>query len=203
MAMSKTEEQEKALDGLIMDLQVFIELSFHDDEILLREWIEETINKLEGRCYIDKRCDEQNCPAYKNECGRCWLIAGTMCGGKAQGKFIEKYDSCTECETYQGIIGDDPVRKLRELVIVLIHSLRIKQDELKDALSNIKVLKGLLPICATCKKIRDDKGYWNQLESFIDKHSEAQFSHGMCPDCAKEHFPDYYKRIQYKKKDNI
>ena len=169
----------------------------------MREWIEETINKIEGRCYIEKHCDEKNCPAYKNECGRCWLIAGTMCGGKPQGRFVEKYDFCTECEIYQDAIGDDPVRKLRELVIVLIHSLRMKQSDLKEALSSIKVLKGLLPICATCKRIRDDKGYWNQLESFIDKHSEAQFSHGMCPDCAKEHFPDYYKRIQDKKKDNI
>lgn len=56
--------------------------------------------------------------------------------------------------------------------------------ELKDALSNIKILKGLLPICASCKKIRDDKGYWKKIEIYIQEHSEADFSHGICPDCA-------------------
>jgi len=51
----------------------------------------------------------------------------------------------------------------------------------------------MLPICAACKKIRDDKGYWNQIESYIREHSEAEFSHGICPDCAKKLYPDYYK----------
>ena len=60
--------------------------------------------------------------------------------------------------------------------------------ELKDALSNIKILKGLLPICASCKKIRDDKGYWKKLEIYIQEHSEADFSHGICPDCAKRFY---------------
>ncbi|MBI1912624.1 MAG: PAS domain S-box protein [Deltaproteobacteria bacterium] len=58
--------------------------------------------------------------------------------------------------------------------------------ELTGALANIKTLKGLLPICATCKKIRDDKGYWKKLEIYIQEHSEADFSHGICPDCVKK-----------------
>ena len=62
--------------------------------------------------------------------------------------------------------------------------------DLQDALANVKSLSGLLPICAGCKKIRDDKGYWNQVESYIQKHSEAKFSHGMCPDCIKKWYPD-------------
>ena len=197
--MGLKKEQDDELIGLINDLQVFIELSFQEDNHSLQDWIDETINKLECRCYKINHCDEKGCPAYKNECGRCWLIAGTMCGERPQGKFIDKYGFCTECEFFQDVIGDDPVRKLRELVIILIHSLRTKHDELKEALSNIKVLKGLLPICSTCKRIRDDNGSWSQFEFFIDTHSEAQFSHGMCPDCAKEHFPQYYKRIIEKK----
>ena len=56
--------------------------------------------------------------------------------------------------------------------------------ELGNALENVKVLRGFLPICAQCKKIRDDKGYWNQIESYISQHSEALFSHGICPECA-------------------
>ena len=58
--------------------------------------------------------------------------------------------------------------------------------ELQDALANIKRLRGLLPICASCKKIRDDKGYWNDLEAYILEHSEAEFTHGFCPDCMKK-----------------
>lgn len=59
-------------------------------------------------------------------------------------------------------------------------------QDLQNALANVKSLSGLLPICASCKKIRDDKGYWSQVESYIQKHSEAKFSHGMCPDCAEK-----------------
>jgi len=62
--------------------------------------------------------------------------------------------------------------------------------ELREALANVKVLTGLLPICASCKKIRDDKGYWNQIEIYIKEHSEADFSHSICPACATRLYPD-------------
>jgi PAS domain S-box-containing protein len=62
--------------------------------------------------------------------------------------------------------------------------------ELQDALANIKTLHGLLPICSYCKKIRDDKGYWNRIESYIQDHSGAEFTHGMCPECLKKLYPD-------------
>jgi PAS domain S-box-containing protein len=58
-------------------------------------------------------------------------------------------------------------------------------NELQNALSEVKILRGFLPICASCKKIRDDKGYWNQIESYIRDHSEAEFTHSICPKCAK------------------
>ena len=64
-------------------------------------------------------------------------------------------------------------------------------DELQEALTRIKTLKGLLPICAACKKVRDDKGYWSQIEVYISEHSEAEFSHGICPDCAKRLYPGF------------
>jgi PAS domain S-box-containing protein len=66
--------------------------------------------------------------------------------------------------------------------------------ELQDALAKIKTLSGMLPICASCKKIRDDKGYWSQIEAYISEHSEAEFSHGVCPECAKKLYPEYYKK---------
>ena len=62
--------------------------------------------------------------------------------------------------------------------------------DLSDALEKVKVLSGFLPICASCKKIRDDKGYWTQIESYISAHSEAQFSHGICQECMKKLYPD-------------
>jgi len=62
--------------------------------------------------------------------------------------------------------------------------------ELKAALLKVKTLSGLLPICAACKKIRDDKGYWNQIETYIRDHSDAKFSHGICPECAQKLYPD-------------
>ena len=62
--------------------------------------------------------------------------------------------------------------------------------ELKTALADVKTLRGLLPICAHCKKIRDDRGYWNRIETFIRERSDAEFTHGICPDCARKFFPD-------------
>ena len=63
-------------------------------------------------------------------------------------------------------------------------------DELIKAMNQIKTLSGLIPICAACKKIRDDKGYWNQIESYLEEHSEAEFSHGLCPECFRIYFPE-------------
>ena len=63
------------------------------------------------------------------------------------------------------------------------------KNELRRRESEIKNLKGLLPICASCKEIRDDKGYWHQIETYIRDHSEAEFSHGICPKCAEKLYP--------------
>ena len=63
-----------------------------------------------------------------------------------------------------------------------------------DALSKVKVLSGMLPICSSCKKIRDDSGYWKQIESYIHDHSEAEFSHGICPECAMKLYPEHFQK---------
>ena len=77
----------------------------------------------------------------------------------------------------------------RATVHIQIHHLQTQLqnsiEQLELALSEVKQLKGLLPICAGCKNIRDDKGYWNSIESYIMKHSEAEFSHALCPGCMK------------------
>jgi len=63
-------------------------------------------------------------------------------------------------------------------------------SELNESLANVKTLKALLPMCSYCKKIRDDKGYWNQVDEYITNHSDTKFSHGLCPDCLRKQYPD-------------
>ena len=79
-----------------------------------------------------------------------------------------------------------------------LRQLRSRERELQQrveaALGQVKVLSGLIPICAGCKKVRDDAGYWNQVEGYIQEHSEATFSHGMCPDCVEDYYPEYAAR---------
>jgi hypothetical protein len=73
----------------------------------------------------------------------------------------------------------------------LTRALHKKNAQLEAALSQVKTLSGLLPICSHCKSVRDDKGYWKQIEAYIGKHSDATFSHSICPDCAKKLYPDF------------
>jgi hypothetical protein len=94
-------------------------------------------------------------------------------------------------------IQNQEIRKAHEEIKIEMEERRraqVEKDnlilELKDALKKVKTLGGLIPICASCKKIRDDKGYWNQLESYISSHSEAEFSHGLCPDCADKMYAE-------------
>ncbi len=100
------------------------------------------------------------------------------------------------------------------IFIIFLFSSNIKQNEddleesireLEKAVSEIKTLKGLIPICSTCKKIRDDEGYWNHLEAHIQKHSYAKFSHGICPDCSEKMYgkEDWYKEMKNKKGDKL
>jgi len=73
-------------------------------------------------------------------------------------------------------------------------------EELQQALDQVKTLSGLLPMCSSCKKIRDDKGYWNQVEVYICDHSDAMVSHGLCPECAQKLYPEIYRKIVNPKK---
>ncbi len=71
--------------------------------------------------------------------------------------------------------------------------LRRLNAELQDALAQAKTLSGLLPICSSCKRIRDDEGYWTQLETYIQEHSDVLFSHGLCSECAKKLYPEIFR----------
>lgn len=84
----------------------------------------------------------------------------------------------------------------------LVTRLEEKNMELEKALAEVKKLQGLLPICSNCKKVRDDKGYWNQIESYFEKHSDLSFSHGMCPGCMEALYGDQEWYIRLSKDAN-
>jgi AmiR/NasT family two-component response regulator len=100
-------------------------------------------------------------------------------------------------EAFGYIVKPFETRELRIIVEMALfkqqaeQALRKKNAELQAALDQVKALSGLLPICAGCKKIRDDKGYWNQVETYVEKHSEARFTHGLCPDCIRRVYPEF------------
>lgn len=87
----------------------------------------------------------------------------------------------------------------QSLHLYRVRRLKSREQELtarvNDAMARIKILSGLLPICASCRRIRDDQGRWNQIELYIRDHSQADFSHGCCPDCARKLYPDIYDKI--------
>ena len=83
-------------------------------------------------------------------------------------------------------------------MVELQQTLRKQVDELAEALSNVKQLSGLLPICSYCKKIRDDKNYWQQVDEYVSQHSEATFSHSICPECYEDVVKPQMKPVQGK-----
>ncbi|OQX17760.1 MAG: hypothetical protein BWK76_09585 [Desulfobulbaceae bacterium A2] len=92
--------------------------------------------------------------------------------------------------------GSGQVTSVLEVLIPITEHKQLLEEkerliaELREAMAKVKTLSGLLPICASCKKVRDDHGYWSQIEAYVSQHSEAQFSHGICPDCIKKLYPE-------------
>lgn len=121
--------------------------------------------------------DNFECPMRRKDGSVFWVVMN------ARSTCLRDGTTC-----FEGFITDITDRKNaeeeRERLIV----------ELKEALSRVKTLSGLLPICASCKKIRNDKGYWEQMEMYIRDHSEAEFSHGICPECAEKLYPQLNKK---------
>jgi PAS domain S-box-containing protein len=98
------------------------------------------------------------------------------------GKVLDIWITATCLKNDSGII--DSIATTERDITQLKNDLRAKENE-------VKILRGLLPICASCKEIRDDQGYWHSIESYIHEHSEAEFSHGICPKCLKKLYPRY------------
>ncbi len=119
-------------------------------------------------------------------------------GDAGAGAYLTKPPNLAEIERAISIsiARFEDMQKLQSLNAALKESNR----KLEKALGEVEVLSGLLPICASCKKIRDDKGYWKQLETYFENHSEILFSHGICPDCAEDIYGDQDWYQNYKKK---
>lgn len=101
--------------------------------------------------------------------------------------------------------GEDEISEMARAVEGFLEDrrqLRLANQELERSLQEIKTLRQILPICSYCKKIRDDKGYWTQLEKYFHEHTGADFSHGICQECMAKFYPDIWEEMQENKKDN-
>lgn len=120
-----------------------------------------------------------------------------------QFEFIKKDGSTLPVLLSATVVRDSDGNYVMSRTIIYDLTERKKSDdelkkinkELQDALAKVKQLKGLLPICASCKKIRNDKGFWDSIEKYISEHSEAEFTHSICLDCAQKLYPEYYDKI--------
>lgn len=185
--------------------------AFQDHDRLMRSKQEEIFELLKG-ISRDARKDqnEKNLETLSIGHSAFWTISGLSIGGFLLGicitgiimhkisrsiKLLElstreisegKFDQLPQVRNHDelGDLSWSFQRMAQRLKLVEEERERLIQS-LRDVLAKIKRLQGMLPICASCKKIRDDKGYWNQLEIYIEEHSEAEFTHGICPDCMK------------------
>ena len=183
MYYRKVNNFKRDVASCVNDLSSFFEISLDSNEVSIQEKAEELSGKVESFCHEITNCNKTDCPAYKSNYGRCWLHVGTLCDDGIQRDFSEKRKICPECNVYKKYVGNNIIKNLRELAFGLIENLVVQKQQLKETIEEVKVLQGILPICSSCNKIRDDKGYWNRLEAYISERSEARFSHGYCDDC--------------------
>lgn len=127
-----TEKLDESLDGVTARLRSFIALSLQEDDRSWGEWIASVAGRVEVRCWEQKNCINTGCPAYKSECGRCWLLAGSLCGASGQNGERTERRNCCECEIYQANVCRDPLCEIQEQIITLVHNLRSRQLELKE-----------------------------------------------------------------------
>jgi diguanylate cyclase (GGDEF)-like protein len=129
-------------EQLRRDLNLFISLSLQESEETWEQWCSSIESEIKVNCFSIKGCTKKDCPVYGNSKCRCWLIAGTMCGGEVQGAFAKKYKSCMECSVYRDIVYKDSTSEVFEHLITVMHNMRTKQVELK-ALTTRDTLTGL------------------------------------------------------------
>ncbi|MBU0483404.1 MAG: PAS domain-containing protein [Proteobacteria bacterium] len=106
-----------------------------------------------------------------------------------QNTIVRRYNANNQLDAYDGLVRDITARKINETEK---EELIVK---LQQSLKEIKTLRGILPLCSFCKKIRDYQGYWEQVDVYIKHHSDADISHSICPDCMEKHYPEEYEAL--------
>jgi len=170
-------------------------LNYRENEIIGKNWFETFIPEDE----LDKIRERFEATLHKKKLNEssfeCSVLtsAGKIRIIEWRDTLLYDRDNQVACVLWSGLDitekkqNEAKLEKYRKHLEVLVKE---RTKELENALDNIKTLKGIVPICSHCKKIRDDKGYWNQLEAYMAEHSEADFSHSICPECAEKYYPD-------------
>ena len=153
-------------------------------DMLITDWMMPDLDGLE----LCRRVRSLNLPSY------VYIILLTALAQKEN--IIEGLDVGADDYVTKPFERTELLARVRagERVIQLEKSLRQKNKELSETLAHVKQLKGLLPICMFCKKIRNDENYWQKVEEYLVEHTEADFSHSLCPECLEKHYPDYAKK---------
>jgi DNA-binding response OmpR family regulator len=124
-----------------------------------------------------------------------FMTALTDVASKLKGFEVGGVDYVTKPVEYQEVMArlnaHLTIHRLQQDLAQKNTELRAKNEQLQQTLDQVKILSGLLPICANCKKIRDDQGYWQDVAVYIRDHSEAEFTHGICPGCMLKLYPDF------------
>jgi PAS domain-containing protein len=118
-----------------------------------------------------------------------------LAGSERAAQRVEREDRLADGSIREVEVFTNPIEVGGWLVLYsIIHDITERkraQRDLQQAYANIRTLRGVIPICANCKKIRDDQGYWSQVEVYVREHTEADFSHGICPECMRKLYPEF------------
>jgi diguanylate cyclase (GGDEF)-like protein len=140
--MTDLEQAPHLISLLREDIRKLIDLSLAQNDVPWEQLIAPLSGSAENRCWQIKKCGASSCPAWNRPDVRCWLLAGTMCGGEVQGKFARKLRSCSECEVFQLAVYSDPVTEIEEHIVMLVHNLKEKYEQV-NALALTDHLTGL------------------------------------------------------------
>lgn len=155
-------------------------LQYHPDLILMDILLEGDMNGIEA---ADKIAEHLDVPVIFLTCLNDPAVLERAINTNPYGYIVKPYDNAALKSSIEITLLKHRAGQERENLI----------ERLEQALIEVKRLSGLLPICASCKRIRDDEGGWQQIEEYIATHSEADFSHGICPQCAHELYPEVYQ----------
>jgi PAS domain S-box-containing protein len=178
--------------------------------------IDKDFNVISMNSKAEAKLKENLC---KNDCTKCYSLThgldkpcfryGEICPVK-ESLETKEFSIAVHRHIYNGKevfeeISATPVFDEKGEILYVIEELRdisklLKLETVINSLRNeVKLLQGLLPICASCKKIKDDEGYWKEVESYISDRSDASFSHSICPDCLKDLYPEIAKKLEEKR----